>query len=40
MSHDMPNIVADNCIVQVMNASPECLGQYLESVLHIFAQAG
>ena len=27
MSHDTPNIVADNHVAQVMNASPEYLGQ-------------
>ena len=35
MSHDTPIIVADNHIAQVMNASPEYLGQNPESGLHI-----
>ena len=35
MSHDMPNIVVDDHVMQVMNASPEYLGQNPESVLHI-----
>ena len=32
MSHDTPNIVADNHIAQVMSASLEYLGQNPESV--------
>ena len=36
MSHDTPNIVADNHIAQVMSTSLEYLGQNPESVLHIF----
>ena len=35
MSNDTPNIVADNHFVQVINTSPEYLGQNPESVLLI-----
>ena len=35
MSNDTPKIVADNHVVQVMNASQEYLGHNPESVLHI-----
>ena len=34
MSHDTPNIVADNHFAQVMNVSPEYLGQNPETVFH------
>ena len=38
MSHDMPNILADNHFAQVMSASLEYLGQNPESVLHTLSK--